>query len=98
MATFWNKGKKGEKEEPDIKLRISALGIHPVTNRLFVISGPERMFYVFDINGKIQYLRKLDNKQFPQPEGITFLKNGDMLISNEGTKDLATIVRFNYKK
>jgi len=92
------KGKKGEKEEPDIKLRISALGIHPLTNRIFVISGPERMFYVFDMNGEIQYLRKLDNKQFPQPEGITFLKNGDMLISNEGTKDLATIVRFNYKK
>ena len=92
------KGKKGENEEPDIKLRISALGIHPLTNRIFVISGPERMFYVFDMNGKIQYLRKLDNKQFPQPEGITFLKNGDMLISNEGTKDLATIVRFNYKK
>lgn len=91
------KGKKGENEEPDIKLRISALGIHPVTNRIFVISGPERMLYVFDMNGKIQYLRKLDNKQFPQPEGITFLKNGDMLISNEGTKDLATIVRFNYK-
>lgn len=91
------KGKKGENEEPDIKLRISALGIQPLTNRIFVISGPERMFYVFDMNGKIQYLRKLDSKQFPQPEGITFLKNGDMLISNEGTKDLATIVRFNYK-
>lgn len=91
------KGKKGEKEEPDIKLRISALVIHPVTNRLFVISGPERMLYVFDMNGKIQYLQKLDSKLFPQPEGITFMKNGDMLISNEGTKDLATIVRFNYK-
>ena len=91
------KGKKGEKEKPDINLRISALGIHPVTNRIYVISGPERMFYVFDMNGKIQYLQKLDNKLFPQPEGIVFMKNGDMLISNEGTKDLATIVRFNYK-
>ena len=91
------KGKKGEKEKPDIKLRISALGIHPVTNRIFVISGPEGMLYVFDVNGKIQFLGKLDNKLFPQPEGITFMKNGDMLISNEGTKDLATIVRFNYK-
>ncbi len=92
------KGKKGEKEKPDLKLRISAMGIHPLTNRLFVISGPESMLYVFDLNGKIQYLKKLDNKLFPQPEGITFMKNGDLLISNEGIKDFATIVRFNYKK
>ena len=55
------------------------------------------MLYVFDMNGKIQYLQKLDSKLFPQPEGIAFMNNGDLLISNEGRKDLATIVRFNYK-
>lgn len=91
------KGKKGEKEIPDIKLRVSGLGIHPITNKLFVLSGMEHILFVFDMKGNIEYLERLDHKLFPQPEGITFMKNGDMLISNEGTKDLATIVRFNYK-
>ena len=92
------KGKKGEKEKPDIKFRISALGIQPITNRLFAISGMEHMLFVFDMNGKIEYLGKLDHKLFTQPEGITFMKNGDMLISNEGRNDFATILRFNFKK
>jgi uncharacterized protein YjiK len=91
-------GKKGEKEKPDLKIRISALGIHPITNRLFAISGMEHMLFVFDMNGKIEYLGKLDHKLFTQPEGITFMKNGDMLISNEGRNELATILRFNFKK
>lgn len=92
------KGKKGEPQKPDIKLRISALGIHPVTNRLFVISGMERILFVFDMNGNIEYLETLDKDLFPQPEGITFLNNGDMLISNEGRKGSATLVRYNYKQ
>jgi uncharacterized protein YjiK len=91
------KGKKDEKERPDIKLQISALGIHPITNRLFVLSGPEQILFVFDMTGKIEYLERLNKDLFPQPEGITFMKNGDMLISNEGRGKLATLVRFNYK-
>lgn len=91
------KGKKGEEKKPDIKMQISAIGIHPVTNRLFVISGPERILFVFDIKGNIKYLERLDRDLFPQPEGITFMKNGDMYISSEGVKKPANLVRFNYK-
>jgi uncharacterized protein YjiK len=90
------KGKKGQKQEPDIKMLISAIGIHPLTDRLFVISGSERILFVFDMNGEIEYLEKLDPDLFPQPEGITFMKNGDMLISNEGRNESPTIVRFSY--
>ena len=91
------KGKKGEKEEPDIKLRISAIGIHPLTSRMFVISGPERILFVFNIDGNIEFIERLNRDLFPQPEGITFMKNGDMLISNEGKSESPTLVRFNYK-
>jgi hypothetical protein len=89
--------KKGGKEEPDIKLQISAFGINPVTDRLFIISGRERLFFVFDKLGNIEYIEKLNPDLFPQPEGITFMRNGDMLISNEGRNELATILRFNYR-
>jgi hypothetical protein len=91
------KGKKGKKEEPDIKLRISAIGIHPITGRLFVLSGIEKLLFVFDMNGNIEAIERLNHDLFKQPEGITFMKNGDMYISNEGRKKSATLVRFNYK-
>ena len=90
------KGKKGEKKKPDIKLKISAISIHPISDRLYVLSGAERLLLVFDMNGNIEYLERLDKDLFTQPEGITFMKNGDMFISNEGRKSEATLIRFNY--
>jgi hypothetical protein len=90
-----NKGK--EESEPKIELRTSALGIHPVTNKLFLISGVEQILFVFNLNGTLEYMEKLDPSLFNQPEGITFLNNGDMLISNEGGSGNATLLRFNYK-
>jgi hypothetical protein len=89
--------KKGKKEEPDIEFRISAIGIHPLTNKLFLISGMEHLIFVFDMNSNIEYVEKLDPTLFPQPEGITFMENGDILISNEGRNGSATLVRFNHK-
>ena len=89
--------KKNEKPEPEIELRTSAIGIHPVTNKLFLISGIEQIFFVFNLDGTLEYMEKLDPKLFNQPEGITFLNNGDMLISNEGGSGTATLLRFNYK-
>jgi len=88
--------KKGEKK-PDIKLRTSAIAIHPLTNRLYVLSAIEPMLFVFDMNGNIEFMEKLNPDHCNQPEGLTFLKNGDMLISNEGQNKSPTLVRFNYK-
>ena len=91
------KGKKGEEKVPDINMKISAIGIHPITYKLYAISGPERLLFVFNMNGTIDSMERLDKDLFAQPEGITFMANGDMLISNEGAKGIPTIVRFNYR-
>jgi len=91
-----NSDKKGDKKEPDIEFRPSAVGIHPITNKLYLISGVEKLLFVFDRNGKIEFMAKLDKDLFNQPEGITFLKNGDMLISNEGENKNPRLLRFNY--
>jgi len=80
-----------------IGFRPSAIGIHPLTNKLFVLSALERTLYVFNMNGAIEYIEKLNPELFNMPEGITFLPNGDMLISNEGRINPPTILRFNYK-
>jgi hypothetical protein len=91
-------GKKEHENEPIIEFRTSAIGIHPITNKLFVLSGTEQLLFVFDMNGNIEYMEKLEKDLFNQPEGITFLKNGDMLISNESQNRRPTLVRFNYFK
>jgi hypothetical protein len=93
------KDKKGDKNnEPDIEFRTSAIAIHPFTNKIYLLSGMEKLLFVFDMEGEIEFIETLDKELFTQPEGITFLKNGDMLISNEGRNKNPTILRFNYLK
>jgi len=94
----FKKKKKGKKSKPVIDLRPSAIGIHPITNKLFVLSGMEQLIFVFNLNGAIEYMEKLDPELFNQPEGIAFLDNGDLLVSNEGQSGKATLLRFNYKR
>jgi hypothetical protein len=89
--------KKNKENEPDIKFRTSAIGIHPVTGKLFVLSAEDQMLFVFNPDGIIEYMVRLDPEIFNMPEGITFFENGDMLISNEGQNKNATLLRFNYK-
>jgi len=40
----------------------------------------------------------LDPRVFNKAEGITFMENGDMLITNEGQDHRPTLLRFNYQK
>ena len=89
--------KKGKKKEPDIRFLVSDLAINPVTGKLFLLSSTDKLLFVLNMKNKIEYIGKLNPDLFKQPEGITFMKNGDMFISNEGKKKSATIVRFNYR-
>jgi hypothetical protein len=88
--------KKAKKNKLEIYFRPSAIGIHPITNKLFVLSGMERLLFVFNMSGTIEYIEKLDPELFNMPEGIAYFKNGDMLISNEGQNKKPTLLRFNY--
>lgn len=92
------KVKKSGKTVPDIKFRPSAIGIHPITKQLFLISGPDQLFFIFSPLGVIEHLEPLDPELFNQPEGLTFSENGDLFITNEGQEKQPTLLRFNYKK
>jgi len=89
--------KKGKKKEPDIRFQVSDLAIHPVTGRLFLLSSVDKLLFVINMKNEIEHIERLDPDLFGQPEGITFMKNGDMIISIEGQKKSATLVRFNYR-
>lgn len=88
--------KKGNKKEPDIKFLISDIAIHPITGMLFILSSVDKLLFVLNRNNEIEYMERLNPGLFNQPEGITFMKNGDMYISNEGKKKPPTLLRFRY--
>ncbi|HPW98201.1 MAG TPA: hypothetical protein PK218_06555 [Flavobacterium sp.] len=89
--------KKGENPEPFIKLMTSAIAIHPMSKKLYVLSAADHLFFVFNRNGSIHHIEPLSTTVFNKAEGITFLENGDMLITNEGQQKKPTFLRFNYK-
>jgi hypothetical protein len=73
-----SKKKKGSAIMP------AAIAIHPVSKEMFITDGPKSRLLVTDKEGSIKKFLQLDDKKFMQPEGITFNKQGELFISNEG--------------
>lgn len=90
--------KKGQINEPILRFRTSAIGIHPITKKLYLLSAADHMIFIFDMKGTVEYAEKLDNEMFNKAEGITFRDNGDMFITNEGQSRKPTVLIFSYKK
>lgn len=74
----------------------SAAAIHPVLNKLFILSSASNQLVIADLNGNVESVYKLSKRLFPQPEGIAFKQNGDLYISNEGINKKATLLQFKY--
>lgn len=72
----------------------SALSVHPETGNLYVLSSVRKALAVLAPDGTFLALVPLDERLFPQPEGIAFAADGTLFISNEGPTGLATILRF----
>ncbi|NLE34268.1 MAG: hypothetical protein GX622_04130 [Bacteroidales bacterium] len=85
-------------DKSKISLKVSGIAIHPLTDLIFVISAANRMLFVFNEDGAVNYIEKLDPDLFSMPEGISFHDNGDMLISNEGSVNPPTILLFKYQQ
>ena len=80
-----------------VKLQPSAAAIHPVLQKLFILSSASHQLVIADLNGKVESVVELSRKLFPQPEGLTFKQNGDMFIANESITSRATLLKFAYK-
>ncbi|WP_143524994.1 SdiA-regulated domain-containing protein [Labilibacter marinus] len=85
---------KIEKKDAYKKFQPSAIAIHPKGN-IFVLSSTAKMLLELSPQGKVINHQHLSPFIFNQPEGITFLSNGDMFISNEKKKAYPTLLRFN---
>lgn len=89
----FSKGKKKIK----LKINPSGIAVHPKTGKLYVLSSRDNLMYIFNQESKVESVIYLKKSMFEQAEGITFLANGDMLISNEGGNGTPTLLFFSYE-
>lgn len=75
----------------------SDAAIHPKTQDIYVLEGKNPKLVIFSSKGAIKKVIELNKDTFPQPEGITFSKDGILYISNEANKGPATLLEVSLK-
>ena len=75
----------------------SALGLHPITGHLYVLSSVRKALVVLNKDSIIEAVWPLSDQLFRQPESMAFLPNGDLFIASEGDGQKATLVRYTYR-
>lgn len=67
----------------------SGIAVHPLTGEYYMISSRGKVLMIFDVQGECREIIPLDPQLLPQPEGITFNRQGDLFIASEGKKKQA---------
>lgn len=77
----------------------SGIEKHPNSGNYFIISARgENVLLEADKSGKVLGVQKLNEKLHRQPEGITFLKDQTIIISDEAAGKKPTITKYIFKK
>ncbi len=84
--------------EKKVAFMPSGLAVHPKTQDIYIISSVGKILLVLDTQNHIKHLQSLKHDHFKQPEGITFLPDGTLYISNEGKNGKANLLRFEMGK
>ncbi|MBC7744559.1 MAG: SdiA-regulated domain-containing protein [Flavobacterium sp.] len=75
----------------------SAITVHPQNNTIFILSSINKLIAVLSTEGKLVRIIKFEGKEFTQPEGISFSKNGKLYVSNEGGKQgIGNVIELEY--
>ncbi len=88
-----------EKESVEIavtEFKPSGIAIHPITGQIYILAHGGRLLVVLNQRYEIIGASSLRHRLFRQPEGICFTPEGDLMISNEGQKDRATLLYYKY--
>jgi uncharacterized protein YjiK len=80
-----------------LKFKPSSIAVHPKTNDIYVISAIDHTMAVFEKSGKLINFMTLDPLLFNKPEGMTFLPNGDLIVTNEGQMGTPTLLKFTWQ-
>lgn len=84
----------GERVEGKGKFKPSALGVHPATGELYVLSASLKAVVGLDRDGTLRHTWPLPGDAFEQPEGLAFLPDGGLVIASEGDDGPAMLYRF----
>lgn len=80
------------------KFKPSAIERNLKSGTFFILGGKGLVILEISDDGKVLDEMILDEKYHHQPEGITFLKDGTMIISDEADKDKATLTFYETRK
>jgi hypothetical protein len=88
---------KPDNSNEQIPFHTSALLYNETNAEWLFISSHSKAFMQCNENGVVLNVGKLQEEKFIQPEGICFTPSGNLLISNEGKDNSATILLFTNK-
>lgn len=97
MDVPYKKKKKDKAPVPEIKFRTSAIAVHPMGGRIYLLSATDHMICILKRNGDVDQLIQLDKTIFNKPEGIAFSADNAMIITNEGQEKHPTLLSFTMK-
>ncbi len=84
-------------DEPAFKP--SALAVQPSTRDVYLLSAKVHALLVVSPGGEMKRVYTLPPHIYHEPEGIAFLPNGELFISNEEKRDApATLIRLKHRR
>ncbi len=69
----------------------TGIEVHPGSGNVFILSSHEKVIVELSSNGELLNAVKLKSKNHRQPEGIAFLSDLSLLISDEGKEEKAKV-------
>lgn len=88
--------KQLEKEWDIDQFKPSGLIRHPFSGTFIILGGEGRVIIEISAEGEILNKMELDEDFHNQPEGITILNDGTMIMADEGGKGKATLIYYPY--
>jgi cation:H+ antiporter len=81
-----------------LKLHFSAVAVPPQRDEIWLLSAVDRLLVAVSHDGEVIGLHRF-GAELPKGEGMTFLPDGDVVLSSEGPRegDRAVLLRFDYQ-
>lgn len=83
-----------EWQDDKITFNPSAIAIHPILDEIYILASSGKMLISVNRKGEILKAFHLDPRLFKHPEGMCFLPDGTLFISNEGDAGRPDLLKF----
>lgn len=90
---MWKRFRKGE----GLSLGPSAVAVHPIDKNIYILAAQGNAMIIMDSLNTLVHIQNLPSDLFEQPEGLTFLPNGDLFIASERKREAPKLFRFNWQ-